>query len=289
MNFKFQNPNSHLTAKERSKASFPTMKLYRQGFIKGRVLDFGCGFGADVSFLKSKSFDVQGYDPAYAPDYPTDTFDTILCNYVLNVLLPDEQAEVLMQISERLKPNGKAYFSVRRDLRYEGFRMHRKHHKKTYQCNVKLPWKSVFLNDFCEIYEYQRYTVTSQSNSEGSCPFCKLDLESRFITESATAFAIFDKYPVNEGHALVIPKRHVSDYFELVPREQSALWLMINRVKKKIDEEFEVDGFNVGINVGKLAGQTVDHVHVHLIPRYTEDVEDPTGGVRNIIPGKGHY
>lgn len=166
--------------------------------------------------------------------------------------------------------------------------MHRMHHKKTYQCNVKLPWKSIFLNDFCEIYEYQRYPTTSQSNSE-DCPFCKLDSESRFITESATAFAIFDKYPVSDGHSLIIPKHHVSDYFDLTSREQSALWLMINRVKKKIDDKSKVMGFNIGVNVGQIAGQTVDHVHIHLIPRYTGDVEDPTGGVRNIIPGKGPY
>lgn len=259
------------------------------GLIKGNVLDFGCGYGADVDFLQSKSFDIQGYDPAYRPDYPAAKFDTILCHYVLNVLLPDEQAEVLMQISGLLKPGGHAYFTVRRDVYYEGFRTHRKYHKRTYQCNVKLPWKSIFLNDFCEIYDYQPYSVTSQDNNQTDCPFCRLPAEQRIVTESATAFAIMDKFPVNKGHALIIPKRHIDNYFDLTNREQSALWLMVNRVKKIIEKEHSPDGFNVGINIGEPSGQTIPHVHIHLIPRYEGDIEDPTGGVRFVIPEKANY
>ncbi|HKJ32660.1 MAG TPA: HIT domain-containing protein [Balneolales bacterium] len=289
MNVKFRNPNAHLTAKERKYPSYPTKKLYRMGRIKGRVLDFGCGYGADVKFLKTQSFDIVGYDPVYAPDYPDGKFDTIICNYVLNVLLPVEQASVLMQISELLKPGGHTYFTVRRDVRYEGFRTHRKYHKKTYQCNVKLPWESIFQNEFCEIYNYQLYSITSKLNVHTECPFCVLNDDHELLTESATAFAILDKFPVNEGHALIIPKRHISSYFDLTDREQSALWLMVNRVKKLLEKQYSPDGFNVGINIGEDAGQTVPHVHIHLIPRYNGDIEDPTGGVRFVIPDKANY
>jgi len=102
-------------------------------------------------------------------------------------------------------------------------------------------------------------------------------------------FAIFDKYPVNPGHVLVIPYRHVADYFELTKEEKIAAVELIDEVKKFLDREFSPDGYNVGVNVGKWAGQTVMHVHIHVIPRYRGDVEDPTGGVRGVIPQRRNY
>ncbi|MCV5968643.1 HIT family protein, partial [Lactococcus petauri] len=87
------------------------------------------------------------------------------------------------------------------------------------------------------------------------------------------AFSIFDKFPVSEGHALVIPKRHVSNYFELSFKEQMACWLMVNKVKTIINQHFKVEDFNIGINIGSIAGQTIPHVHIHIIPRYKGDVE----------------
>lgn len=117
----------------------------------GKVLDFRCGMGKDVELLKAKGIDNTGYDKHYFPEYPQKRFDTIICFYVLNILLPEEQASVLMELSQLIKPNGKVYIAVRRDLQYEGFRMHRIHQKKTYQCNVLLNYKSIFENKFCEI------------------------------------------------------------------------------------------------------------------------------------------
>lgn len=81
-----KNPNSHLTVKERDRASYPTRTLLNKGVLKGKILDFGCGLGKDVEFLKAKNFDIQGYDPFYQSNYPTEKFDTIICHYVLNVL-----------------------------------------------------------------------------------------------------------------------------------------------------------------------------------------------------------
>jgi|YNPMSStandDraft_2_1061718.scaffolds.fasta_scaffold05761_3 ATP adenylyltransferase len=283
-----QNPNSHLTVKERREPSFPTRFLWKEGYLQGRILDFGCGLGADVDFLRRKGFEVVGYDPYYFPELPQGKFDTILCLYVLNVLLPEEQAHVLMAVSELLKPQGRAFFSVRRDISRDGYRTHLKHGVKVYQCNVKLPYRSIHCSESSEIYEYRHYNQLTHPNPQ-QCPFCAPEPGRELLTESASAYAILDKYPVSPGHGLVIPKKHLADYFELSTHNKTALWIMVERVKELLKERFSPAGFNVGFNVGTAAGQTIPHVHIHIIPRYPGDVEDPRGGIRHVIPGKGLY
>lgn len=284
---KKQKNNSHLTAIERTKLSFPTRFLINEKLLVGKILDFGCGLGFDTDYLKKQGFDIVGYDNYYRPDYPKKRLDTIICNYVLNVLEPNEQAEVLMSVSELLKPTGKAYFAVRRDLKREGFRMHYVHKLPTYQTNVILPYNSIFLNENCEIYEYQHYNQIKREACD--CPFCNLNPNVELISETATAVAFFDSFPVNKGHTLIIPKRHIASYFDLSIHEQRALWLLVNRCKEIIEKRFNPDGFNVGINVNEAAGQSIFHVHIHLIPRYKGDVENPRGGVRGVIPHKQNY
>jgi diadenosine tetraphosphate (Ap4A) HIT family hydrolase len=281
------NPNSHLTSKERDTLSFPAKYLLNKKLLLGEILDFGCGFGKDVEILKDFGCDILGYDKHYFHDFPQKRFDTIICFYVLNVLLPEEQATVLMQISQLIKPGGKVYFAVRRDLKQEGYRIHKLYQKKTYQCNVILNYNSIFRNDNCEIYEYVHFNQIKRDNT--SCVFCNPDSDRELIVETATAYAIYDKFPVNEGHALIIPKRHCQNYFDLSFKEQSACNFMLNAVKEIITSRFNPDGFNVGINVGQHAGQTIDHVHIHLIPRYKGDVADPRGGIRGVIPDKQKY
>lgn len=122
-----------------------------------------------------------------------------------------------------------------------------------------------------------------------TCPFCETIAGRRIIATSELAFAIFDKYPVNAGHALIIPKRHCAKYFDLTTEEQAACWQLLNEVQALVANEFHPDGFNVGINIGETAGQTVPHVHVHLIPRYNKDVAEPRGGVRGVIPDRQQY
>jgi diadenosine tetraphosphate (Ap4A) HIT family hydrolase len=256
--------------------------------LKGSVLDFGCGFGKDVEILQAEGKNIVGYDKHYFPIYPTIKFDTIICFYVLNVLTQEEQAMVLMEISQLLKPTGKAYFAVRRDLKYEGYRTHKIHQKRTYQCNVILNYKSIFENENCEIYEYAHFNQLSKS-SNSSCPFCNPESERELLLESATAYAILDKFPVSNGHTLIIPKKHCADYFELSFREQSACWFMLNKAKDVLMKKWNPDGFNVGINIQEAAGQTVSHVHIHLIPRYKGDLAEPRGGVRGVIPEKKSY
>ncbi|MEX1013854.1 MAG: bifunctional class I SAM-dependent methyltransferase/HIT family protein [Candidatus Paceibacterota bacterium] len=280
------NPNSHLTAKEREKVSYPTRKLFNMGVIDGDVLDFGSGFGKDVEFLNSKNINCTAYDPFHAPDYPIQKFDTILCQYVLNVLLPEEQPEVLMSVSELLKPTGKAYFTVRRDLKRTGFRKHYVHEVPTYQCNVKLPYRSFFKNDFCEIYEYRHFTQVD-NGLDGI--FENPSSGAELISELATVYSIYDKFPVSKGHALVIPKRKSANYFEMTDKEKTACQIMVERVKDILTKKYNPDGFNIGFNMNEAAGQTVFHTHTHIIPRYKGDVENPRGGIRNVFPGMGDY
>ena len=121
------------------------------------------------------------------------------------------------------------------------------------------------------------------------CIFCNID-STRIIAENELCFAIRDAFPVTNRHTLVIPKRHVSDYFDLHQPERNAIEAMLYDQRDKIlKEDPTVTGFNIGINAGASAGQTVFHVHVHLIPRRDGDVVDPRGGVRGVIPSKQRY
>jgi diadenosine tetraphosphate (Ap4A) HIT family hydrolase len=130
----------------------------------------------------------------------------------------------------------------------------------------------------------------SQANSkESGCPFCEMS-DERVVWENELAYAIRDSFPVTPLHTLVIPKRHVRGYFAFDHAELEACHRLLEREKAAIErEDRAVDGFNVGINDGRVAGQTVFHCHIHLIARREHDVEDPRGGVRSVIPGKAAY
>ena len=123
---------------------------------------------------------------------------------------------------------------------------------------------------------------------KNSCPFCHITTD-RILAENSLAVAIADGFPVTPGHTLVIPRRHTADFFELSVAEVQAIVELLHEARRRLLAERAPAGFNVGINAGKLAGQTVMHAHIHLIPRYADDVPDPTGGVRNVIPGKANY
>ena len=121
-----------------------------------------------------------------------------------------------------------------------------------------------------------------------TCPFCHID-ESRIVIKNKVGFVIKDIFPVTTGHSLVIPYRHHCDYFELNHEEKLGLWSLVDETKSSLDSAFNPDGFNIGINVGEAAGQTISHVHIHVIPRYTGDTPKPRGGVRGVIPEKQAY
>jgi diadenosine tetraphosphate (Ap4A) HIT family hydrolase len=121
------------------------------------------------------------------------------------------------------------------------------------------------------------------------CIFCEIP-DERIIAYNALAFAIRDKFPVTELHTLVVPKRHATNFFQLFEPERRALNQLLDKLRSEIiTKDAAGSGFNIGVNNGESAGQTVDHAHVHLIPRRRGDVQDPTGGVRGVIPGKASY
>jgi len=276
-----KNPYSHLTAKKRDRPSFPTRKLLGLGHIEGRVLDYGCGHGADIDFLRKKGFEVEGYDPHYAPARPKGTFDTILCHYVLNVLLQREQTDVLTDVSELLRPTGTAFYSVRRDLQRTGYRQHYKHNVPTYQTNVRLPYETVVRTEFCEIYQYRPYP-RGTAGRDSDCAFCNPSSETALVSESAQAVALAAPDPVTQGHTLVAPKRHVARYFNLAEREQRACWLLVNRAQSHLQDRMAPEGFTVGTDVGPAAGQSADHAHLQILPRH--DASTPGPGLRTVIP-----
>jgi diadenosine tetraphosphate (Ap4A) HIT family hydrolase len=120
------------------------------------------------------------------------------------------------------------------------------------------------------------------------CPFCTLPPD-RIVDQNDLALVIRDGFPVSPGHTLVIPKRHVGSFFDLSEEEVQSMMALLKAAKITLDEELSPDSYNIGINDGPQAGQTVPHVHMHLIPRYQGDIEDPRGGVRWLIPEKADY
>jgi len=121
-----------------------------------------------------------------------------------------------------------------------------------------------------------------------NCPFCHVPVQA-IVAQNDDAFTIRDRYPVSTGHTLVVPMRHVASFFNLNHDELRAIMALVVEAKEICDKQFHPDGYNVGVNVGTAAGQTVMHAHVHVIPRYEGDMPDPTGGVRHVIPGRGKY
>jgi diadenosine tetraphosphate (Ap4A) HIT family hydrolase len=121
-----------------------------------------------------------------------------------------------------------------------------------------------------------------------NCPFCDYD-PSRVVGEADFAIAILDAFPISEGHTLVVPRQHVGCLFELPSAEQEDLWKLVSCVRESLKNRLHPDGFNVGLNDGIAAGQTVGHAHIHVIPRFSGDVTDPRGGVRWVIPTKANY
>ena len=124
---------------------------------------------------------------------------------------------------------------------------------------------------------------------DNSCHFCNVESEREIIASSALSLAFFDGFPVSPGHTLIIPRRHVASFFDLTKDEKKDLLCLLDNVKSIIDEKFHPNGYNIGVNVGEAAGQSVLHVHIHLIPRYEGDVSNPRGGVRGVIPAKQNY
>lgn len=122
------------------------------------------------------------------------------------------------------------------------------------------------------------------------CIFCERKKDSKkVVLENELAFATYDEFPVNPGHMLFMTKRHIKTFFETTPEEKMAIFQLMEQAKVILDEKYHPDGYNIGMNCHEAAGQSVPHVHVHLIPRYIGDVENPRGGIRGVIPTKQNY
>jgi diadenosine tetraphosphate (Ap4A) HIT family hydrolase len=119
-----------------------------------------------------------------------------------------------------------------------------------------------------------------------SCPFCAGD---GVVMRNALAYVRFDKNPVTQGHCLIIPFRHVADFFATNVDERAAMLALAEEARAILERDFAPQGYNLGVNVGEAAGQTIGHVHLHLIPRYAGDVANPRGGVRGVIPARQDY
>lgn len=233
--------NSKFTAKERDKASFPCRVLYENRKLKGRILDFGCGYGKDVEFLNSKKMDITGFDLHLKPEHPKGKFDTIICNYVLNVVFFESMTNIIMIISELLKPNGKAYFAVRRDLKKTGFREHYISKKITFQENVILRFNSFLKNNFCEIYEFSHFNLK------------KLKIENnlsdyQLITESQNFIAIANESTQKIEKCQILYKYEDFNLLDLIQSENSELWLIINRVLKVVELKYKPINYEININ-----------------------------------------
>lgn len=122
------------------------------------------------------------------------------------------------------------------------------------------------------------------------CVFCDyIERKDKIAYENELAFAIYDAFPVNKGHMLILPKRHVESYFDLSADEKSAIQRLLVQSREHINKLYHPDGYNIGVNDGAYAGQTILHCHIHMIPRYKGDINDPQGGIRGVIPSKQKY
>lgn len=123
---------------------------------------------------------------------------------------------------------------------------------------------------------------------DAQCPFCS-PVPEEIVIENPLCYARYDRYPVSKGHLLIVPFRHVDAFFDLTDEERKAAFDLVQEANAKLNSALHPDGYNLGVNVGQAAGQTVMHAHIHLIPRYHGDVPDPRGGVRFVIPQKAKY
>jgi diadenosine tetraphosphate (Ap4A) HIT family hydrolase len=118
-----------------------------------------------------------------------------------------------------------------------------------------------------------------KKHENSDCPFCNPGADREITVENRDVYSMSDLFPVTKGHTLIIPRRHCANYFDLAPEEQVSCWKMVNEVKVVLSEKYNPDGFNVCININEAAGQSVFHVHIHVIPRYKGEIINPIGGV----------
>jgi len=252
---------------------------------KGAILDYDGLLQPYYSQISNLGCTLTTYDPNKLYELANTPFDTIICSIpqgqysTLNAMLIDS--------SMLLQPTGTAYFIVSENV-HTITEDNRLTHSIDKHISIDFPGLNIFNHGEGAIYAYTHYNAF-KPQQQANCPFCTPTQQHRLIAESHTSFAIYDNYPVSPGHALIIPKQHLANYFDLPWCYQSDCWQLLQRVQGILQHKHRPDGYNVGINVQEAAGQSVAHIHIHLIPRYQGDVAQPLGGVRGVIPHMQQY
>ena len=129
-------------------------------------------------------------------------------------------------------------------------------------------------------------------NNPKPCPFCQFitgEVEKTILFQNETGFVVRDGFPITQGHTLIIPKQHIASFFDINQQQRQDLFELVDLAKADLDKQYQPASYNIGINDGEAAGQTIPHLHIHLIPRYIETGKDPRGGVRWLVPEKADY
>lgn len=244
---------SHLTALKRDKESFPARWLLLNRHIRGEILDYGCGYGKDVQFFQQNDLKCSGYDPHFFPDLPNKVhqFDRICSTFVFNVLEAEERNLAMMRISRLLKPKGRAFISVRRDVDESGYRVVPGTKEIVYQANVFLPFKSLLQDLNYEIYEYRPYVRLNVQEVDRSMISPPNGYE--MLAESINAVAVIPKQLRFKHHFIVLPKRKAASFHQLPLQEQAECLQLADFV---INEVEKVPGLSFSFSI--QAGQS-DH------------------------------
>lgn len=252
---------SRLTAINRDKPSFPGRWLLLNRHLKGEILDYGCGYGKDVDFFRENDLKAVGYDPHFFPELPKlgKTFDRITCTFVFNVLEVESRNRAMMHISRFLKPKGRAFISVRRDIDTSGFRVVPGTKEIVYQANVFLPFKSILQDLDYEIYEYRPYVYLSGADVDRS--MISPPQGYQMLAESINAVAVVPKQLRFKHHFIVLPKRKAPSFHQLPMPEQNECLQLADYVIKHV---LNVDAhkFSYSIQAGQATMDKPLSMHV---------------------------
>lgn len=254
----------------------PFLEFQMQKLIRDRIPDL---FSSDEVHFQTEILEQACYLKELKKKLKEETFEIL--NASTKQELKEELADVLEVIDTIIKEEGLSCEEI-------------KQMQKTKR-EVKGGFDSRLLAHSIQIKEGNKeasYFTDKNPAREQGCLFCKFvkdDTNIEVVDRFKHCFVMKDRYPVSKGHILIIPYGHFENWFEAKPEVQDEVVEILNAMKKKWDQEYAPDGYNIGANVGRAAGQTVMHLHVHLIPRYKGDMEDPRGGVRGVIPEKQKY
>lgn len=187
--------------------------------------------------------------------------------------------QALIALLPKPIPNNRGFRSL--------FLLHRRTQKTIYMTLPRLEGHQRYGQNGRRGFYVPQTKAHMDSSNILTCPFCSP--ATKVLAENASAVALLDSFPISPGHALVVPRQHVACFFDLSEEEQLAVWSLVAEVRADLQKRHQPDGFNIGLNDGTAAGQTVLHAHIHIVPRYTGDVADPRGGVRWVIPAKADY